>query len=210
MGQASELEALKKELEGVQEASQLAAETLGMVGDSFSPEQYIAKVDEIGQAWQDAMVDASGYWAEQDGIATFDWSQYLSDAEFTIAQADEYKRRLLGVPSDISREAEDVFADQGPTAANAYLTAYESASAENKARFEAVAKANSVSAGEKAGREGAKAQEKAAIEESKNWGPLGIPVKVSLIDDTVLKNYIPPSIKAPVTWFDKITGKQLI
>lgn len=195
-GQAiNQLEALKSQLQGVQTTADLAKETLGAVGSSFESAEYIAKVEAIGQAWEDAATDAGDYVTEQDGIATFDWSAYLANAESTLAASNEFKRKIFTVPDEIQDEGERIFAEQGPKAANAYLTAYETASVENRQRFVDAAKANAESTGQAAGEAYAREAESAAQAKAQGWGSLPMPVRPDLSGfDSAIRRYVPPPI----------------
>jgi hypothetical protein len=194
----SQLEALKGQLETTIGGAELADEALRNVGASGLPGQaeYIAQVTAIGDAWTDAMTDASGYVTEAEGVTTFDWSAYLADAESTLAAANDYKRRILTVPTDIRTEAENIFRTQGAKGASAYLTAYEGASASDRSRFVAAAKANGEAAGKAQGEAGAKAAEQAAQAKAQGWGPLKMTVKPS-IDDAQIRLYKPPTVYVP-------------
>lgn len=142
-GQQAALSSLKTELESVVEQSRLAS-------DLYNSTDFLNKqaVEEMGKAWQDAAVDAAGYFTTtEDGATAFDWSVYLADSEAAVAAADEMKARLVGMPPEIKAEAERVFASEGAVAANAYTAAYEAASAADQVRFIAAAAANGEAAG---------------------------------------------------------------
>jgi hypothetical protein len=132
---------------------ELIAETSETVTDAYgnteaAAEAAKARVEDLSTAWQNAAIDASDYWVDsEDGAKAFDWQQYLADAEFTLAQANDYKRRIVTMPPEIAAEGERVFAEQGAHAANTFLSAYEGASTEDKARFSAAARANGEATG---------------------------------------------------------------
>jgi hypothetical protein len=203
----SQLEALKSQLVGVQTGAMLARDTLATVGASYDSAAYVAKVEAIGQAWQDAMTDASAYVDEQDGVTSFDWSTYLADAESTLAAANNYKKLILTVPADIRAEAESVFKSQGAKAAEAYVTSYRSASAADRARFEAVARENGTAAGKAQGTAMAGEAERAAQAKAQGWGTLKMPVKAE-IDDWNVRNYKPPTVYIPGRVV--VGGKQVV
>lgn len=195
-GQAiNQLEALKSQLQGVQTTAELAGETLGAVGSSFESADYIAKVQAIGEAWSDAATDAGAFVTEQEGVATFDWESYLTNAETTLAAANEFKRQIFTVPQDIQDEGERIFEEQGPKAANAYIDAYETASSTNKQRFIDAAKANAESTGQAAGAAYAREAEAAAKAKAQGWGALRMPVTADTSRlDSALRNYRPPTL----------------
>lgn len=194
LGEVSQLEDLKKQLEGVQTSSQLARESLGAVGSSFDSAEYRAQVEAIGDAWEDAMVDAGDYVDTADGITTFDWSTYLADAESTLAAANEYKRKIFALPPDIKGEAERIFSEQGAKAATSYISAFESSSSTDKQRFVNAAKQNGEAAGKKQGETFAAEAERAAQAKAQGWGDLVMPIKP---DDAQLRRYKPPTIYIP-------------
>lgn len=157
----SALQAMRTELEKVVEQQELAGE-LASSTEFINANQIEAqaerakasldsmksRLDELSQKWQGAAVDASNYFSEtEEGATEFDWGAYLTDAEATIAAADEMKARLIGLPDDVRAEAERIFSSQGAVAANEYTKAYESASAADKGRFESAARANGDAAG---------------------------------------------------------------
>ena len=137
------LNGLKTELESVVEQTKLANEL-------YSSTEFMNRdrLDQLAEAWRGAATDAGDYFAKtEEGATTFDWSTYLTDAEATIAAAEEMKARLVGLPDSVRAEAERIFSEQGAVAANEYTRAYEGASAADRGRFEAAASANGVAAG---------------------------------------------------------------
>jgi len=210
-GQAiAQLEALKSQLTGVITTNDLAREALSAVGSSFDSAAYVAKVEAIGDAWSDAMVDASNYVTEAEGVTTFDWSSYLADAVATLAAANNYQRDILTVPSDIRSEAERVFSEQGAKAGAAYVAAYLSASASDRQRFVDAAKQNGAAAGKAQGESGAAAAEAAAKNKAQGWGPLPMTVQPR-VDERNVKNYVAPT---GTIWLEPrirpIGGRQVI
>lgn len=111
-------------------------------------DDWASRLKELSGLWQGAAVDAANYFSEtEEGSTAFDWTAYLTDAETTVAAADEMKRRLVTLPDDIRAEAERIFAAQGAVAANEYTRAYETASVADQGRFVAAAAANGDAAG---------------------------------------------------------------
>lgn len=188
------LKDMQSALEVTIEKARVADESLGLVGKGFpNAEAYIAKIDEIGGAWEDAATDASDYFVEaEDGTTSFDWNSYLTNAEATLTAANDYKRKIVSLPPDIRDEAERVFSEQGAVAANQYVDAFVGASNSDKQRFVNAAANNGTAAGEAAG--------KAIIDGTKRTanGLVLDPIKVPImIDDTALHTYRPPVIKIP-------------
>lgn len=175
----ADLEGYKSALEGVVTQGELAQELVS--SSTFLKAQaaaeHKAEVEAIGAAWQNAMIDAGDYVTEsEEGVTGFDWGSYLADAEATLAAANEYKRQILTVPDDIKTEAERLFAENGAQAAAAYLTAYDQATAANKARFVAAAAQNGTDAGTAQGEAMAASAESTARSKAQGWGPLVMPV----------------------------------
>ena len=192
------LKSLQTQLETTVSGAELANEALSAVGSSGLPgsAEYIAQVDAIGSAWQDAMVDASGYVTEAEGVTAFDWSQYLTDAESTLAAANDYKARILTVPPDIRTEAENIFKTQGAKGASAYLQAFEGASAGDKQRFVNAAKANGEAAGKAQGEAAVKEADAAAKAKASTLTPTQLPVRPGPVDwNAVTRN--PPTVYIP-------------
>lgn len=190
---------VQTELKNVVGTADLARETMGAVGSSFDSAAYVAKVESVGQAWQNAATDAGDYITEQDGITTFDWSAYLTNAEATLQAANDYKRKIVTLQPDIASEAEDIFAQHGAQAANSYIDAYIGADAANKGRFEAAAKANNADVGKAAGEAMAASAEAAA--RSKFTGMTFPPVVVKAsVDDTAVRQYVPPRKQAYIDY----------
>jgi len=203
LGEQSQLNALKTQLLQVRDAARLASDASGLVGESLQTADYIAKVDAIGGAWSDAMTDASAYFTVTDeGVTKFEWWKYLEDAEATLAAANRFKRDILGVPPEIRTEAERVFADQGAAAGAAYLHAYETTSTANKSRFVAAAKANATASGKAAGTEYAVQAEAAAKAKAQGYGPMVMPVKVT-VDDRAIREYVPPTKYATIVYRER-------
>ena len=194
----AQLEALKSELTNVKDSAALADEVLGHVGSAglAGSAAYVEQVDAIGQAWQDAMVDASDYVNEADGVTTFDWSAYLTDAESTLAAANEYKRQILTVPSDIKAEAESIFSSQGAKAASSYLSSYQTASSGDRARFAAAARQNGEAAGKAQGEAMVKEADAAAKSKASGLTPTQLPVTPGHMDwSRITRN--PPTVYIP-------------
>jgi len=186
LGEQSQLSALKTQLLQVRDAAKLATEASGLVGSSLQTQEYVSRVEAIGTAWENAMIDASNYVTEAEGVTTFDWSAYLADAESTLVAANQFKRDILTVPPDIRAEAERVFAEQGAKAGASYTSAYLSASAKDRARFVEAARQNGAAAGKAQGKAGADAAEQAAKAKAQGWGPLPLGVKVNYVDTSAV------------------------
>ena len=192
----SQLEALKTQLTQVKDGAALADEVLGTVGSSFQSAEQIAQIEAIGGAWQDAMVDASSYITEAEGVTTFDWSKYLADAESTLAAANEYKRQIVTLPSDIRTEAESIFSSQGAKAANAYVTSFKNSSAGDKQRFISAARSNGEAAGKAQGSAMVRGADSTAKAQAKKLTPTKLPVKPGTIDwSSITRN--PPTVYLP-------------
>lgn len=194
--QTGPLEDMKTQLETTIETARIADEALGVVGSAFDSQAYRDQVAAIGTAWENAMIDAGNYVSEADGVTTFDWSAYLTDAETTLAAANEYKRKILTVPPEIRSEAESIFASQGAKAASSYLGAYETSSSADRERFRSAARQNGEAAGKAQGEAFAKEAEATAQAKAQGWGPLKMPVKPE-IDDYNVRNYRPPTVYIP-------------
>jgi hypothetical protein len=184
----AQLSAVKSSLEAVQTQSEVADQLLGAVGSSMDTAAQVEKIERIGEAWQNAMVDASEYVKEAEGATTFDWSAYLADAEATLAAANEYKRKILTTPDDIRAEAERLFEEQGAQAANAYLDAFDAATSADKQRFIAAAEQNGADAGKAQGKAMADQAEAAAKAKAQGWGGLVMPVRAQ-VDDSAVRNH---------------------
>jgi hypothetical protein len=153
-GRRDALTGLKVELEGVVKQSELASELYSSTEflKAKQVEDLSAAVDDVSQSWRDASIDAGDYFGTvEGGVVAFDWSTYLSNAETVLAQANEYKRKIVLLPSEIQEEGNRLFAEQGAAAALQYVTSYEGASAADQGRFVAVAAANGAAAGQAEG-----------------------------------------------------------
>jgi hypothetical protein len=139
------------------------------------------QVAEISTAWQNAATDAADYFVQtEDGATTFDWSSYLTDAEETLAAANEYKARIVTLPDEIAAEAERIFAERGAIDANAYTAAYEGASEADRGRFSAAAQANGQAAADAAA-QGLVGQ---ATQVVTAWTPPNLSIPLNLQDNT--------------------------
>jgi hypothetical protein len=189
----AQLSALQSSLKSVQTETELATELYGTMGERLDAAAQVEQIERIGEAWQNAMVDASEYVKEAEGTTTFDWSAYLADAEATLAAANEYKRKILTTPDEIRAEAERLFEEQGAQAANAYLDSFDAATSADKARFISAAVQNGADAGKAQGKAMATEAERAAQAKAQGWGTLQMPVRANL-DDSAVRNYRPPVI----------------
>lgn len=152
-------------------------------------EDVASRIATVSAAWQNAASDAADYFeTSEEGATTFDWSKYLTDAETTLAAADEYKRRIVTLPDDVAAEAERIFSERGAVDANAYTIAFESASDGDKARFVSAAAANSSAAGDAA----ARSFIDSANAGQAGWKPRDFTSKITLqVDDSAYRNYRP-------------------
>jgi hypothetical protein len=197
-GQESSLLALKGQLEGVVSTAELTDEVLGAVGSGYDSAAYVAQVEDIGGAWQDAATDAGDYIDQTEGVVTFDWSKYLADAEATLAAANDFKKKIVTLPPDIQAEGERVFKDQGAVAAIYYTDAFINASEQDKGRFVAAAKANGTEAGQAAGAAIADETARVAREKATGWGGLIPPIVATVVvDDSAIRNYRFPKVTIP-------------
>lgn len=192
-GTINDLLAVQTELKGVIGQSELAREAMGAVGSSFDSEQVREQIRSLGEAWQENAVDASDYWTEtEEGAKTFDWKTYLSNAESALRAANDYKRKIVGLPPSIRAEAERVFREQGAQAAVGYIDSFAKASAKDKQRFIDVAAANGDAAGKAQGKSMANAAHTAARAAAQGMGPIPVTFKPETTQlDRWLRNYRP-------------------
>lgn len=201
---------LQRQLEAVVLTSGAANDALSAVGSSWASADVVAKIDDISGAWQDAATDASNYFDVTDeGVTTFDWSKYLTDAETTLRDANTFKSKIVTLPADIQAEGQRVFASQGATAGLAYVTAYEKANAANKTRFENAARANGKAAGDAAGKAEVEAANRAAQSKAQGMPPIPLNLK-ALIDDSNVRRYTPPTVYVPWRYQTTPSGRQPI
>jgi hypothetical protein len=214
---AQALEGTRKQLEDQVRLLEMVADEQGIVTDAYGDAGAAAEaraekakqaaadekagLDDLSSAWQNAATDAANYWVkDKEGVESFDWAAYLADAESTLAAADEYKRKIVTLPSDIAAEGKRVFETQGAKAAAAYISAYEGASAADKGRFENAARANGEAAGSAAA---------AGLKNTFGTPVLQSTVKVN-VDDTAWRQWVPVKKDGRVEAFVMGTGRQVI
>jgi ElaB/YqjD/DUF883 family membrane-anchored ribosome-binding protein len=186
------LEAVKTEMEGVVKQQELASQALNS-GDFLGKK----KVEELGEAWRNAQVDAANYFSEtEEGATSFDWGAYLADGEATLAAADELKRNIVGLPPEIKAEAERVFSEQGAVAANEYAKAYIGASSADKGRFISVAQSNGAAAGQAQGQ---------AMKDA--FGSPILSATIRAVRDTSAWDNYSPSAKQVALYVNPILGR---
>ncbi|MGN7968028.1 hypothetical protein [Microbacterium sp. 22296] len=173
--QYQSLTSYKNELTSVVKTQELAAKSLDAVGQNSK------RIDDLANAWTNAGVAAEDYFTKgEDGLTSFDVSGYLTAMEQQIAAADELKRDLVTLPSEIAQEAERLWNEQGVTAADAYVDGYQGADAATQARLRAVAGPQ----GQAAGRASAEGFVSAANQGLANWRPSAKDVEMRVRVDT--------------------------